>query len=457
MERRAFLKTSTLAISSSLICAQWACNQPQSNSQPKSPMSKRKNWAGNLSYSTDHLHEPSTVQELQQIVKELDKSKALGTCHSFSKIADSKYNQISLMKMGKEMVLDKETRTVWVDGAVRYGELALYLFAEGYALHNLASLPHISIAGACATGTHGSGDKNGNLPSIVQEIEIITGKGERKRLSKEKDGDEFLGAVVGLGALGIVTKLRLAVVPHFEVRQDVYLNMSLDQLAANFEEIFSQGYSVSLFTDWRKENINQVWVKSKIEEGVEIKLPAELFGAQLADRDVHPILEVSAENCTAQMGVPGPWYERLPHFRMDFTPSKGEELQTEFFVPREHAVEAIRAVFSLSDQVSPQLLIAEIRSIAADDFWMSPCYQEDHIALHFTWKQNWEEVKKVISIIEEKLIPLRVRPHWAKLYSLSKAHLESVYPRMNDFREMAKRYDPEGKFRNEYLERKVFG
>jgi len=450
MERRAFLKTSTIAISANMLCGQIACNQVQI------PMKKRKNWAGNLVYATNNLHQPSSVEELQKLVKKLDKLKVTGTCHSFSNIADSSHNQVSLSEMGKGMQLDKTSQSVWVDGAVRYGELARYLFKEGYALHNLASLPHISIAGACATATHGSGDENGNLASMVTELEMVTGTGDKIYLSKEKDGEEFLGAVVGLGALGIMTKLKLNVLPHFDVRQDVYLNLPLDQMADNFETIFSSGYSVSLFTDWKNENINQVWIKRKVEEGVKVDPQAVLWGAKLADRDVHPIIEISAENCTAQMGVPGPWHERLPHFRMDFTPSSGEELQTEFFIPRKYAVKALKAVFSLTDQVSPQLLISEVRSIAADDFWMSTCYQEHHIAIHFTWKPNGPEVQKLLPVIEKALIPFQVRPHWAKLFRLPKSHLESVYPRMDDFRELMKRYDPKGKFRNAFLERNIF-
>jgi xylitol oxidase len=156
------------------------------------------------------------------------------------------------------------------------------------------------------------------------------------------------------------------------------------------------------------------------------------------------------------MGIPGSWHERLPHFRMAFTPSHGEELQSEFFVPRTNAVEAFSRIRALRDQITPHLLISEIRTIAADDLWMSPCYQQACVALHFTWKQHWPEVEKLLPLIESALIPLGARPHWGKLFSISAEHLKTVYPRLPDFVRLARQYDPDGKFRNAFLDKYVY-
>jgi xylitol oxidase len=342
-----------------------------------------------------------------------------------------------------------EAKTLTVGAGIRYGELCTYLHERGFALHNLASLPHISVGGAIATATHGSGVTNGNLATSVSALEFIDAKGEVVQLSREMNADFFNGAVVHLGLLGIITKVTLDLVPTFRMRQDVFLNLPMKQLADHFDEIMSFGYSVSLFTDWQTENINQVWIKRVTDGGLEKELK-EFYGATPADRNVHPILEISAENCTEQMGVAGPWYERLPHFKMGFTPSSGEELQAEFFISRQFAVQAIHAVHTLRNEIKPYLLITEIRTIAADDLWMSPCYQQDSVAIHFTLKQDIDGVNGLLPKIEEKLKPFGVRPHWGKLYILNPFYVHYQYHKMNDFQKLVRRFDPKGKFQNDF-------
>src|ERR1700747_3030648 len=348
-----------------------------------------KNWAGNLEYGTNRLYPARSLEEVQSYVKKQRKMKVLGTRHCFNNIADSRDEFLSLQSMDDVVALKPESRSVSVHAGMTYGQLCPYLDSKGYALHNLASLPHISVAGACSTATHGSGEKNGSLSTAVSALELVTASGDVVNLSRRKDGDTVLGAVVGLGALGVITKVTLNLQPAFLMRQYVYENLPLRQAQDHFDAIESSAYSVSLFTDWQKQRINEVWLKSRVEsEPARVPEP-EFFGAKLATKNLHPIAELSAENCTEQMGVPGPWYDRLPHFRMGFTPSAGKELQSEYFVPRQHAVEAILAVERLRDQVSPHLMITEIRAIAADQLWMSPCRQQACVTIHFTWKQEW--------------------------------------------------------------------
>ncbi len=445
MKKREFIKTSSLLIAGTMVSPLISCNRN----------TMRKNWAGNLEYSASNLLEPENLEQAQEAVRKYDKIKSLGTRHSFNRIADSTENQISL-KNFEEISLDKAANTVTVGAGISYGKLSPYLDEQGYALHNLASLPHISVAGACATATHGSGDKNGNLATAVQALEMINAEGDLVQLSREKDGETFNGVVVGLGALGVVTRVTLDLQPTFTMRQDIYENLPMDQLESHFDEIELGGYSVSLFTDYKTQNINQVWVKSIVEEGQENMGKSDYFGAMPATRNLHPIKEISAENCTEQMGVPGPWYERMPHFRMDFTPSSGTELQTEFFVPRHHAVEAIKAIHGLRGQISPLLMISEIRTIAADNFWMSPCYQQPSVAIHFTWKQDWKALQALLPVIEKTLAPFDARPHWGKLFSISPARLQSLYKKLPDFKNLALQYDPQGKFRNDFLEMNIF-
>ena len=417
---------------------------------------KLKNWAGNVDYSTENLHSASSLEDARRFISQQAKLKVLGTRHCFNKIADSSDYFLSLNPMDQVIALDPQARSVTVAAGITYGKLSPYLHDQGFALHNLASLPHISVAGACSTATHGSGEKNGNLSTTVSALKFVTADGGTLNVSREKDGDVFRGAVVGLGALGAITSVTLDLQPTFLMRQYVYENLPLRQLQDHFDAIESSGYSVSLFTDWQKQRINEVWIKSRTEPGQAFEAKPEFFGAKLATRNLHPIAELSAENCTEQMGVPGPWYERLPHFRMGFTPSAGKELQSEYFVPRHHAVEAILAIARLRDQVSPHLLISEIRAIAADDLWMSPCYKQPSVAIHFTWKQDWPAVRALLPIIERELAPFKPRPHWGKLFTISPAQLKNSYEKLPEFVQLAKKLDPNGKFRNDFLNTNIF-
>jgi len=418
---------------------------------------KLTNWAGNIEYSTEELFPAGSLEQVQDFVRKQTNLKVLGTRHCFNTIADSKYQFLSVKTMDRVVALDAEARTVTLEAGMSYGQLCPYLDDKDFALHNLASLPHISVAGACTTATHGSGEKNGNLSTAVSGLELVTAAGDVVKLSRKNDGETFNGAVVGLGALGVITKVTLDIQPTYLMRQWVYEDLPLAALKDHFDAIEASAYSVSLFTDWQKQRINEVWLKSKIEEGTPMNVPGEFFGAKRATRNLHPIIELSAQNCTEQMGVPGPWFDRLPHFRMGFTPSAGKELQSEYFVPRRNAVDAILAVERLRDQITPHLLITEIRAIAADNLWMSPCYKQPSVTIHFTWKPDWPAVSKLLPVIEKELAPFEPRPHWGKLFTISPAELRSKYEKLPEFVELCKKYDPKGKFRNEFLERNVFG
>ena len=414
------------------------------------------NWARNFAYHAARLHRPTTVEQVRELVTQRTKLKVLGTRHSFNGIADTPEDLVSLEHFNRVLALDRDHHTVTVEAEIRYGQLSRHLHQQGYALHNLASLPHISVAGACTTGTHGSGDRNGNLATAVAALELITANGEVVVLSRAQHGEHFQGAGVGLGALGVITKVTLDILPTFDVRQYVYENLLLSQLEDHFDAIESSAYSVSLFTDWRSPRFNQVWLKHRITNGAALEVKPTFFGATLGTRKIHPIASLSSASCTEQMGIPGPWHERLPHFRMEFTPSSGEELQAEYLVPRQHALAALRAVNQLRDQIVPLLQISEIRTIAADGLWMSPCYKQACVAIHFTWRKDWAGVSKLLPVLEKQLMPFEARPHWGKLFTMPPARVQALYAKLADFQQLAHAYDPQGKFRNAFLDTYVF-
>jgi alditol oxidase len=412
------------------------------------------NWAGNVAYRAAHFRTPRSIEQVQSMVAAAPKVRAVGSRHSFNLIADTTGDQISLSELPRVVELDTQARTVTVDGGIKYGELATTLHDHGWGLANLASLPHISVAGACATATHGSGVGNGNLATAVSGMEIVASTGDLVEISRDDDPQMVDALTVGLGALGIVTRLTLAVEPTFAVRQRVYQHLPMSTALERLDEIMADGYSVSLFTSWRDDYVEQLWRKERValdgndDDGGTI----ERFGATPATRDLHPIVELSAEPCTEQMGVAGPWHERLPHFRMGFTPSSGEELQSELFIGRADAPSAMRTLIEMRDVLAPVLMISEVRAVAADTLWLSPCYQRDCIALHFTWIQSWPEVRPVLEQVESALAPFEPRPHWGKLSTLPGAVIRSRVAKMDAFQELLEEWDPRGKFRNDHLD-----
>ena len=447
MNKREFLVGSAAMLAAAAVRRELA--------QPETAV-PRENWAGTFKYSTDRVLQPTSVEAVQRAVTSVPSVRALGTRHSFNGIADSKVAQISTLGLtGFE--LNRTAKTVTVGPGVKYGHLAVQLDQAGFALANLASLPHISVGGSIATATHGSGLRNGNLATSVRAIQFVTADGTLHTLSRDADGETFRGAVVGLGSLGIVTAITLDVEPSYDMTQVVYRNLNFSELEHNFEGIMNTGYSLSLFTNWQRHEAWEVWIKRRVDQGGGEAPPPTFYGATLAKEKLHPVVGQSAEKTTDQLNLVGKWYERLPHFKMEFTPSTGREIQTEYFVPFEAAYEALLAVESLRDRITPHLFVTELRSVAADDLWMSMAYQRRSLAIHFTWKPEWDDVLKVIPLVEAELKPFTPRPHWAKVNTVHAPQIVAAYPRANDFLELRKRYDPQGRFLNAYMKDKLLG
>ncbi|MFG2268613.1 D-arabinono-1,4-lactone oxidase [Streptomyces chartreusis] len=405
------------------------------------------NWAGNITYTAKELHRPYSVGAIGSLVAGSARVRVLGSGHSFNEIADPGPEGVllSIADLPPVIDVDRAARTVRVSGGVRYAELARTVYAHGLALPNMASLPHISVAGSVATGTHGSGIGNGSLATSVREVELVTADGSEVTVGREDR--RFGGAVTSLGALGVVTALTLDLEPSFDVEQHLFTELPLDGLdMAAFETVMSSAYSVSMFTDWGAPGFRQVWLKRRADQ----PLPDFPWAAPATEK-LHPVPGMPAVNCTEQFGVPGPWHERLPHFRADFTPSSGAEIQSEYLLPREHALAALHAIDAIRATVAPVLQTCEVRLVAADEQWLSPAYGRDTVALHFTWVEDAAAVLPVVRRLEEALAGFEPRPHWGKVFALPAEVVRARYPRLADFRALTRELDPEGKFANAFV------
>jgi xylitol oxidase len=402
------------------------------------------NWAGNVTFMPSAFHTPESLDELRRVVATSRELRALGTGHSFSPIADTAGDLVNLARMPTRMEVAEDGATVTVSAGTRYGELAQALHERGLALHNLGSLPHIAVAGACATGTHGSGDTNQALAGAVRGLELVTATGDLVTLT----GDDVHAATVALGLLGVVTAVTLAVEPGYELWQLVYDDLPEEAALEHLDDLFAAAYSVSLFSTWKPGTVDQLWLKGRTSTAMP---GADLFGARLADGPRHPIAGVPPLFTTEQGGIPGPWFERLPHFKLEFTPSAGEELQSEYLLPRAEAAAAIAELGAIRERFAHLVQVSEFRSVAADDLWLSPAYGRESVAIHFTWVKDQGAVSAVLPEVEAVLMPHGARPHWGKVFTVAPQNVRDRYPRWAEFAALADSYDPRGVFRNPML------
>ncbi|MBG6085229.1 FAD-binding protein [Zhihengliuella flava] len=414
-------------------------------------MSSKTNWAGNLTYAARRIVRPESRAELAEILSGDEPLRVVGSRHSFNTISDTPGTLIATDGLPAEIEVDAAAGVVRVGGGVRYGDLARELVAQGYALPNLASLPHISVAGAIATGTHGSGDRLGALTTSVRALTILTPTGQERHFAR--DDPDFGGAVVHLGALGVVVQVELEIEPAYDVVQCVYDGLDLQVVADRLDEITASATSVSIFSDWGSGRAGQIWTKHRADAG---ESPAgELLprlGAVLADGPRHPVPGGDARASTEQGGIAGSWADRLPHFRLEFTPSNGAELQSEYFVDRSDAPAAIAALRSLGEQIAPLLQISEIRTVRGDDLWLSPAVGRDTVAFHFTWVPDQPAVEALLRQMEA-VLPASTRPHWGKLWQYEPARVTELFERWDDFAALRAECDPERKLVNDFLAR----
>ena len=405
------------------------------------------NWAGNITFRPAELRHPTTVDEVRTAITTASTVRVLGTGHSFSPIADTSGTLISLARMPEVIEVDSARRLVRVSAATRWGDLARVVAKHNLGLHTMGSLPHISVAGSVATGTHGSGSRAGCLATAVRALTLVSADGSDMRIDV---GDaHFEGSVVALGALGVVTELELELTDYYEVEQTVWLDIPLRTAIDQIDTILDSARSVSLFTTWATDMVEQVWVKRDVAEP---DVSLAWCGGRPAETPCHPLPGIAAVACTTQLGQPGPWNERVPHFRADLTPSSGHELQTEFMVARTHARAALDALTSIASIIAPVVQISEIRSVASDSLWMSPFEGRESVCLHFTWVPSMTNVLPALAAVERVLEPYAARPHWGKVFTMTPATLRDLYPRLNDFTALRDHFDPRRVMSNAMLD-----
>jgi len=400
-----------------------------------------RNWSDNLAFTSTQVLQPTSVAEVQEIVASATSVKALGSRHSFNSVANTTGTHVVLDQLPAAVTVDAARGIARIPATFTYAQAGEALMDLGWAFHNLASLPHITVAGSVATGTHGSGDHLGTLASAVVGLEIVLPDGSL--VTWTTADDFFAGTVVALGALGVVIAVHVQVEPHYDIAQWVSEGVHLDTVITEFDTIFGAATSVSWFTPWADDLTGALWCKQK--------LPATtpIVPGVFADGKRHPVPHHDPVHCTPQEGQEGPYLDRLPHFMRGFTPSSGKELQTEYLVDREHVSDALRAVAAHRETIAPLLQITEIRTMAADEQWLSGAYGRPTVGVHFTWK-DVPEVYTTLPLIDELLQPHAGRPHWGKLFSVT-APLSDRYPRWNDFRSLRAWCDPQAKFGNEFL------
>ena len=413
-----------------------------------------QNWSGTYRFTAPRVHRPNTIDDLRRIVANASRARAMGSRHSFNAIADTAGDLLDLRSLPCDLDIDRKRNTVTVGAAMQYGDLAACLHSQGLALHNMGSLPSITVAGATATGTHGSGDRNGNLATAIAAIERVDAAGALMTVARGDAG--FDGMVVGLGAFGIVTRVTLDVQPTFDVRQDAFADLPWHTVLERLDEIMSAAYSVSLFTKWAGPGVDRLWLKTRMEDSRDLADAARSFGAEAAN---HTMVYAQDDPASRHhpFGIAGPWSDRLTHTRADREPGSSEQIQSEMLVPRGRAVDALHILRAMGERIDPHLVTSELRTVAADTLWLSASYGHDVVGVHFTWKKEPNAVDRLTAEIEEKLIPLGGRPHWGKVMHAPAERLATLYPRMGEFRALARRLDPDGKFRNAFLDRHVFG
>ncbi|GAB3644926.1 FAD-binding oxidoreductase [Glycomyces tarimensis] len=406
------------------------------------------NWAGNIAFDPERFEPVASLDQAREVVAAASRLRVLGSGHSFNTIADSKAVLLSLSGIEPEVAIDAEAKLVRASAWITYARLGQAVHEAGFALHNFASLPHISVAGSIATGTHGSGNRNGNLGTTVAALEFIGPDGQTRTVRRGEP--DFDGSVVHLGALGVVTAVTLDLLPSYQMRQYVYDRLPFDAAVANLDELTSSAYSTSMFTVWGADPSFDLWVKERVSDQTQPFPAPNRFGASLADGPRHPIPGVDPAASTEQQGRTGPAHERLPHFRPEFTPSTGAELQSEYLVDRSDGPAALEALRGISERLASVVQVCEVRTMAGDDLWLSPAYGRDTVAFHFTWVSDYESVQPVMGLVEEALNRFDARPHWGKLFTIPIPEVRSYYPRMGEFQKLRDRVDPDEKFANDF-------
>lgn len=428
-----------------------------------------RTWSGTVDLGTTVLR-PRTLAEAREAVTAHRRVRPVGSRHTFNRLSVAPGALLDLGALAaEEPQLDADARTVRVPAALGYGRLGAWLDERGWALPSLASIPDLAVAGAVATATHGSGIARQALSAQVSGLELVMADGGDRELTRAGNGDLLDGAVVSLGALGAVHHLTLDVVPRFDVRQTAYGPLPLAAVADRFDEVVSAGETVACFTTLDPGPaggpvVEQVWVGDRVPArdpaaerfGLERAVPAapaDVLGAPPLVGDRHPVPGEDPAVCAPQGGAIGPWHEMLPHFRAGATPSSGgREIQSEYLVPRPQTRRALVELARIAPRIAPLVQVVELRTVAPDLAWMSPFYRSAATGIHITWTRDVAAVDAALPLLEEAFGALGGRPHWGKAQRADPARVRGLYPRREDFVDLVRDWDPQGRFSTPFVE-----
>uniref|UniRef100_A0A915D0Y3 FAD-binding PCMH-type domain-containing protein n=1 Tax=Ditylenchus dipsaci TaxID=166011 RepID=A0A915D0Y3_9BILA len=418
------------------------------------------NWGGNFNFSTQDIKYPTTTAGVQQLVKECKgKIRPVGTRHSFSEIANTNDTLICLVHMNLILSVDPSVPSVTVQAGITYTDLIPFLQSIGLAIPMMASLGEISIAGAINTAVHGSGAGIGNLATQVLGLQMVLADGSVVQYSKGQNDTELAAATVGLGALGIVTQVTLQAQPTYNLAINVFENMDMSVLDTQLYNITHSGYAINMWSTFGTPGVlDQVWITTKVDSnGVNAYgNVSQLYGAPAATAQSSPIAALPPTYVVPQMGIVGPYYERLTDYDLGLSGQEGQQTQSEYYVDFDDFVPALKALQTLSAEINAVVYVALFRITEKDELWMSPQYKKTTMAIHFSWQPKLDQVMALLPKIEAALAPFNPIPHWGKLYTLKPEQYLPLLPKYPEWREQVELHDPTHKFRNKWLEENIF-
>lgn len=425
-----------------------------------------QNWGRSASVRPVRVERPRSPEGVQRAVKAAQAQgltvKAVGAGHSFTGIAVAPGVLLELDDMQGLVSADAGSGLVTVLGGTRLHRMPGLLAPYGLAMQNLGDIDRQSIAGAIATGTHGTGKGFGGIATQVRGLTLVTAEGEFLRIDAERNADMLSGAVVGLGALGIVVEVTLQCVPAFLLHA-VDSRVPIDDALETLHERAADADHLEFY--WHPHtDVALMKTQTRLPESAarhpipmlrrwvdETVLSNGVFGAYCAASRIAPAIIPPFNRLAVRLTGHAEYTDRSHRVLVHDRAVRFREM--EYAIPADDVVPAVQAIRKLIDQRGWRIEFPiEVRFAAADDLWLSTAYGRDsaYVAVHRYWRAD---PRAYFDAVEQIMLDLGGRPHWGKLHSLDDEQLRARYPRFDDFLALRNRLDPGRLFGNRHLER----